>query len=102
MRMFMKLLARLFLFFILLSAGRLWAQVAGPSPLVNEQTTAQNVPGGWIVAEGRANMALQTGFPATAAGIYHELLQDSALPSETRQRVTLSLVSALMDAGDVA
>lgn len=78
------------------------AQVAGPSPLVGDQATAQLVPGGWIVAEGRANAALQTGFPATAAVGYRELLRDPALPTETKHRVTLSLVTALLDAGELA
>lgn len=78
------------------------AQVAGPSPLVSDQATAQLVPGGWMVAEGRANAALQTGFPATAAGIYRELLRDPALPTETKHRVTLALVTALLDAGELA
>jgi TolA-binding protein len=74
------------------------AQVAGPSPLVS---TAATVPSGWIVAEGRAGSALQAGFPATAAGIYRDILRQEMLPAETRQSVTLALVTALMDAGDV-
>ena len=78
------------------------AQVAGPSPLVSDQATAQLVPGGWIVAEGRANAALQAGFSATAAAGYRELLRDPALPAETKHRVTLSLVTALLDAGELA
>lgn len=78
------------------------AQVAGPSPLVSDQATAQLVPGGWIVAEGRANAALQAGFPATAAAGYRELLRDPALPAEAKHRVTLALVTALLDAGELA
>lgn len=78
------------------------AQVAGPSPLASDQAAAQLVPGGWIVAEGRANAALQSGFPATAAAGYRELLRDPALPADTKQRVTLALVTALLDAGEVA
>lgn len=96
----MMKLPRLLLF--LLSAAQLTAQVAGPSPLVGDQATAQLVPGGWIVAEGRANAALQAGFPATASTGYRELLRDPALPVETRQRVALSLVTALLDAGELA
>jgi TolA-binding protein len=70
--------------------------------LVGEQAAAQVVPGGWIVAERRANAALQAGFPATAVAGWRELLRDPALPAETRPRVTLSLVTALMDAGELA
>ncbi|MSU46662.1 MAG: hypothetical protein EXS42_05955 [Lacunisphaera sp.] len=98
----MKLPVRPLLFTLWLMASRLLAQVAGPSPLVEEQMTAQMVPGGWIVAEGRAGQALQTGFPATGAVIYREILRDPALPAETRQRVTLALVTALLDAGELA
>ena len=98
----MKLPVRPLIFTLWLTAGRLLAQVAGPSPLVSDQATAANVPGGWIVAEGRAGQALQTGFPATAAIIYRELLRDPALPAETKQRVTLSLVTAQLDAGELA
>src|SRR5258708_3549623 len=98
----MKLPVRPLIFTLWLTAGQLLAQVAGPSPLVSDQATAANVPGGWIVAEGRAGQALQTGFPATAAIIYRELLRDPALPAETKQRVTLSLVTAQLDAGELA
>jgi len=72
-----------------------------PSPFVSERAEAANAPGGWIVAEGRADDALQAGFPATAAAGYRELLAVSGLPAETKQRVSLSLISALMDAGDL-
>ena len=98
----MMKLARLLLLPLLLLAAQLTAQVAGPSPLVSDQAAAQLVPGGWIVAEARGNAALQAGFPATAAAGYRELLRDPALPVETRQRMTLSLVTALMDAGERA
>lgn len=98
----MMKLARLLLLPLSLTAAQLTAQLAGPSPLVSDQATAQLVPGGWIVAEGRANAALQAGFPVTAVAGYRELLRDPALPAETRQRVTLSLVTALMDAGELA
>lgn len=98
----MMKLARLLLLPLSLSAAQLTAQVAGPSPLVGEHATAQVVPGGWIIAEGRADAALQAGFPATATAGYRELLRDPALPGETRQRVTLSLVTALLDAGELA
>ena len=85
-----------------LSAGHLPAQVAGPSPLVNAPATAALVPGGWILAESRGTAALQAGFPATAAGIYREILREESLPDETRPGVTLALVTALLDAGEVA
>jgi hypothetical protein len=67
---FMMKLARLLLLPLSLSAAQLTAQVAGPSPLVSDQATAQLVPGGWIVAEGRANAALQAGFPVTSVAGY--------------------------------
>ncbi len=92
-------LARLLL--LPLAAVSLAAQVAGPSPLVSDQAAAQMVPGGWIVAEARANAALQAGFPATAAAGYRELLRDSALPAEARQRITLALVTAQLDSRDL-
>lgn len=98
----MMKMARPLLLLLSLAAARLAAQVAGPSPLVGDQAAAQLVPGGWIVAEGRANAALQTGFPATAAAGYRELLRDPTLPPETKQRVTLALVTALLDAGELA
>lgn len=91
----------LFLLLFWLAAGGLPAQVAGPSPLAGDHAAAQLVPGGWIVAEGRANAALQAGFPVTAAAGYRELLRDPALPAETRSRVTLALVTALLDAGEL-
>jgi tetratricopeptide (TPR) repeat protein len=90
-------LARFLLLSLSLTADQLVAQVAGPSPLVSDQATAQMVPGGWIVAEARANAALQAGFPATAAAGYRELLRDPALPAETKQRATLALVTAQLD-----
>ena len=96
----MTKLARIILLLTLLLAVRLGAQVAGPSPLLDERATAGNVPGGWIVAEGRANGALQAGFPATAAEIFRAILRETALAAEARQRVTLSLVTALLDAGE--
>lgn len=93
--------ARFFLFLVPWFAGMAAAQVAGPSPLVSDRATAQMVPGGWIVAEHRADAALQNGLCTTAAAGYRELLRDPALPAETRQRVTLSLVTALLDAADL-
>lgn len=92
----------LFLLLLGLSAARVFAQVADPSPLASSAAAAQAVPGGWIVAENRADRALQAGFPATATTIYREILADPSVPEETRQRVTLSLVTALMDAGELA
>lgn len=92
-------LARLLL--LPLSAVSLAAQVAGPSPLVSDQAAAQMVPGGWILAEARANAALQAGFPATAAAGYRELLRDPALTAEARQRATLALVTAQLDSREL-
>lgn len=97
MRIFVRLAAML----LLLTA---WsrAQIASPSPLTSERANAATTPGGWIVAEGRANSALQAGFPATAVLLYRDVLGDPALPAEARPRVTLALVTALLDTGDVA
>src|SRR5262245_57761880 len=96
----MKLSVRPLLLALSLTTGRLLAQLTSPSPLVEAPVTAQNAPGRWIVAEGQATQALQTGFPATAVVGFRELLRDPALPPETRQRVTLALVTAQLDAGD--
>jgi TolA-binding protein len=85
----------------LLSSLPVLAPAQDAAPLVSAQVMAVTQPGGWLVAESRANAALQAGFPATAATGYRELLGDPALSTEARQRITLALVSALMDAGDV-
>ena len=98
----MKLLVRPLLFLLCLPTGRLLAQVASPAPLASEAAAMQAVPGRWIIAETRADQAQQTGFPATAATVYREILADKAVPTGTRQRVTLSLVTALMDAGELS
>ena len=96
----MTKIARFILINLALAAARLPAQVAGPSPLV-DPAAVERLPSGWIVAEGRANAALQTGFPLTAAAIYREILGTVSLPVETRQRVALALVTALLDAGEI-
>jgi TolA-binding protein len=98
----MKLPVRFLILLFGFAVAELGAQVAGPSPLATEEAAAQAVPGGWIVAEQRADAALQNGFPATAAGIYLELLRDAHLPAEVRYRVELSLITAQMDTGDTA
>jgi TolA-binding protein len=98
----MKMLVRPFLLLVAISVVRLPGQVADPSPLTAPAAAAQAVPGGRIMAEGRADQALQAGFPATAATIYREIIADPATPAEVRQRVTLSLVTALLDAGELA
>jgi tetratricopeptide (TPR) repeat protein len=77
-------------------------QVATPTPLAPATAAGQTVPGSWIVAGNRADQALQAGFPATAAAAYGEILADPSVPAETRQRVTLSLVTALLDSGELA
>lgn len=87
---------------LLLSLVVSHAQTTSPSPLASERANAATAPGGWIVAEGRANSALQSGFPATAALLYREILGDPALADEARPRVTLALVTALLDSGDIA
>jgi cellulose synthase operon protein C len=93
-------LVRPFLLPLALAAGHLTAQVAGPSPLVTTPAAAATVPGSWIVGESRAQAALLSGFPATAAGLYREVLADESLPGDVRQGVTLALVTALLDAGE--
>lgn len=98
----MKPPVRFLLLLLCLPVVRLSAQVADPSPLTAPHAVARTVPGGGIVAEGRADGALQAGFPATAAAIYREILAGEAVGEEMRQRVTLSLVTALLDAGEIA
>jgi TolA-binding protein len=93
---------RPFLLLLGLTAMRLGAQVASPSPLTTEAAVKLTVPGAWIVREKRADSALENGFPATAAGIYREILADRSVPAESRQRVALALVTALLDAGELA
>jgi len=96
----MKLPVRPLIFLLGFAMAELGAQVAGPSPLAVESAAVQAVPGGWIVAEQRADQALQNGFPATAAVIYQDLLIDPNLPAEARHRLELSLITAQMDTGD--
>lgn len=60
------------------------------------------MPGGRYVRENQAMSAQQAGFPATAAAIYRDLLAESALPAEARDRLTLALATTLMDSGDIA
>ncbi len=98
----MKMPVRPLLLLVCLLTGRVAAQVADPSPLAGATAAEQTVPGGWIVAENRADQALQTGFPATAATIYREILGNAGLSAEARQRVTLSLVTSLLDGGELA
>lgn len=98
----MKLPVRPLIFLFGFVVAELGAQVAGPSPLAAESAAAQAVPGGWIMAEQRADQALQNGFPATAAGIYRDLLSDPNLSAEIRHRLELSQITALMDTGDTA
>lgn len=81
-------------------AGPLAAQVASPSPLVDAPGGAAMEPSRWLIAEGRAQMALRAGFSFTAAAIYRDILQEEGLPAAARQTVTLALVTALLDAGD--
>jgi hypothetical protein len=98
----MKMRASLVLMMCCLGLAPVAAQLATPSPLAPAAAAGQAVPGGWIVAENRADQALQAGFPATAAAAYGDILADQHIPVEIRQRVTLSLVTALMDAGELA
>ncbi|MBI3884247.1 MAG: hypothetical protein HY302_00725 [Opitutae bacterium] len=89
---------------ILLAAGLLGgarAQPAGPSPLVAARAAERAVPGGWIVNEARADDALHAGFSATAAAIYRDLLAEPEIPAAMRPRVTLNLVTALMETGEL-
>lgn len=102
MRRFMKMLVRPILLLACLMAGRLTAQVADPSPLAAAASAQQAVPGTWLVAEGHADQALQAGMPSIAVAIYQEMLADGALPEQIRNRITLSSVTALLDAGDLS
>jgi len=85
-----------------LGAAALWAQPAAPSPFADANATRAATPGARYARENQAVAAQQAGFPATAAAIYRELLADAALPAEARDRMTLALATALMDAGEVA
>ncbi len=98
----MKMTVRSLLLLLGLTAAHLSAQVASPSPLATDGAAKLTVPGGWIMQEQNANSALENGFPATAAGIYHDIIVDRNVPADIRQRVGLSLVTALLDAGELA
>ena len=98
MRALMKKFFRPLIFLSLLSAV---ARAQIPSPFTTERAVAATVPGGGMVAESRANEALQAGFPATAVIGYREILASPFLLGGAKQRVTLALVSALMDAGEI-
>lgn len=101
MNKIIKMRMRLIGLMVLTAAGHLLGQMAAPAPLTDAGATAAVAPGGRIVAESRADGALQAGFPATAAEAYRELLGGAGLPDESRHRLQLALVTALMDAGDV-
>jgi len=98
MRALMKMFFRSLVIVLLLHTG---ARAQIPSPLTSERVAAAAVPGAGYVAENRANDALQAGFPATAAVGYREILVNPLVTGEARQRVSLALVSALMDAGEL-
>lgn len=98
----MKVLVRHFLpLFFVAAAVSVSAQVAGPSPLTDDLAAKQLVPGARLIDEQRADQALRNGFPATAAGIYRELIADPVTPAEVKARVGLPLVTALLDAGQL-
>jgi tetratricopeptide (TPR) repeat protein len=102
MRALMNLFVRAVLLIALVGVASLRAQLASPSPLASERAAAESAPGAWIVAEGRAASALQSGFPALAAAIYRDLLGEASLPVAAKPRVQQALITALLDAGDVA
>lgn len=84
----------------LLGAGVLPAQpLVAPAPLT--APGAGLAGGDWIVREGRADQALEAGFPATAAAGYREVLALAGLPDDARRRGELALVTALMEAGEL-
>ena len=87
---------------VLLSLLWLTAGAQTPSPLTSDRAIANAVPGGWIAAEGRANNALQAGFPGTASAGYRSILTNPTLPVEAKHRIQLALVSALLDDGDLS
>jgi TolA-binding protein len=97
----MKTLVRALLLTLSVSTVPLAAQVAGPSPLASEQAAEAVVPASLLLEESRADRALQMGFSATAAGSYREILRAPGLSADTAQRVTLSLVTALLDGGEI-
>ncbi len=94
----MKMFFRPLVFLLVLPAA---ARAQNPTPFTSEQAAAATVPSSGFVAESRANEALQAGFPATAAVGYREVLATAFLAKDTKQRITLALVSALMDAGEL-
>lgn len=98
----MKMSVRPVWFLLGLLVLPLRAQVAGPSPLAPSDAAAQSVPGQWIVAQNRADQALQSGFPATAATIYRGVQGDRSAPAEVRHRAALGLITALLDSGELA
>ncbi len=89
--------AWLLLAFLPFAAALRSQPTASPAPL---SETAPAAPGRWIVREERARRSLEAGFPATAAIIYRQILADDAPPPEAQQRMTLALVTALLDAGE--
>lgn len=91
---------RLLLAFALAWTGLAGQPLASPAPLAPEG--AGTSAGRWILQETRAGQAQQAGFPVTAALGYRELLADSALPEAVRPRIVLALVSALIDAANLA
>ncbi len=72
-----------------------------PSPLGSAAAIAATAPAAWIVAEDRANNALEAGFPTTALAGYRELLGRTDLPAEVRARISLARITALMETGEI-
>lgn len=94
MRLLLLLLAGLL-------AGAVAAQELAPAaPLLAERP--RPAAGALIVAERSGQRALEAGFPVTAATIFREVLGRPGLDAGARQRVTLALVAALLDAGELA
>ncbi len=69
-----------------------------PAPLITGPGAAQGSAGGSILTLAAAQRAQELGFPSAAVGLYRELL---AASGGDRSSLTLALVSALLDDGQI-
>lgn len=70
--------------------------LAPPAPLPSEQPPPP-APGPGVATELAARRALETGLPSIAAGIYRQLLDDSATAPAARNRIILACATALIE-----
>lgn len=93
---------RLFSIFILsITAATLVAQenLSPAVPLVAVPGLSKQTPGAGVLSLQAAQRAQKLGFPSAAVALYEELL---AQPGSDRAALTLALVTALLDEGQVA